>query len=299
MKSSKALKSLYLALFVAILSGTWDAWWHVAIGRESILQPPHLLLYISVIAAITCSIILWKKDAKFKWISGTLLLIPLTAPFDELWHRMYGVENVSTLAIVWSPPHIILILSLIVSTVMALRTLHLIKDNQEIYGGMMSACILSLSLFLLAPFQPEGGWHIAGFFGAGIGAFTIIFILLIAQKYIKHMLIPIISILFYISIISIEFGVQPAPGVIIAPHEHVPPFIMIFALLSLGSMLSLDFKPTLKGAVAGLAWSTIIYGFGWYFLSSTYQYSIISGTIAVVSSVLGGLIAGKIIEWKK
>ena len=49
------------ALVTAVAAGTWDIWWHAAIGRDTFFEPPHLLLYAAVIAAIIAGAIGWRR----------------------------------------------------------------------------------------------------------------------------------------------------------------------------------------------------------------------------------------------
>lgn len=44
------------AFFVVVAAGSWDVWWHGAIGRDSFWEPPHLLLQAGVLAALIASI---------------------------------------------------------------------------------------------------------------------------------------------------------------------------------------------------------------------------------------------------
>jgi len=110
------------SLFAAVVAGTWDAWWHGALGRESFWSPPHVLLYSSVILAIIAGVHGWYRTREKIWrkLATLLVLVPAPAPFDELWHRVFGVENLSSPLIVWSPPHVVLIGSIVGSFLMLL-----------------------------------------------------------------------------------------------------------------------------------------------------------------------------------
>ena len=92
------------ALFIVVLAGTWDAWWHGALGRESFWSPPHLLLYSSVIIAVALGLYGFHQFKEKRWraLALVLLLVPLSAPLDEVWHRIFGVEDLSSPLIIWS-----------------------------------------------------------------------------------------------------------------------------------------------------------------------------------------------------
>ena len=101
-----------------ICGGTWDIAWHIDRGRDSLLSPPHLVLYAGIVLVLTAAAVGVTAAAT----SGESLLRqlqqspPLTAivlatlfelssaPIDEYWHRTFG-RDVTVL----SPPHLILI----------------------------------------------------------------------------------------------------------------------------------------------------------------------------------------------
>jgi len=166
-----------VALFIAIIAGTWDAWWHGAIGRETLFEPPHLLLYSSVIVAIGLGIYGWIRSREKIWkrLAIILAIVPLSAPFDEIWHRIFGVEDLSSPFIVWSPPHVALILSTMIAIILLLPVLRKdTRDAQILFGSMLFAGIMSLLFFLFSPIGPLGPWHLLGFFGAGMMSIIII-----------------------------------------------------------------------------------------------------------------------------
>lgn len=111
------------------LGSTWDVKWHYAIGRDSFWIPPHLILYVSValIGLISAGGVLYETwrvqpapggagvaapgpvTGHFLGFSGPpglfisgfgVLTMLLAAPFDDWWHRMYGID-----VTIWSLPH--------------------------------------------------------------------------------------------------------------------------------------------------------------------------------------------------
>src|SRR3989338_2451118 len=76
---------LAILLFVAVLAGTWDAWWHGAIGRDSFWEPPHILLYSSILLAVILGIYgyLQTKEKRWRTLALVLVLIPVSGPFDR------------------------------------------------------------------------------------------------------------------------------------------------------------------------------------------------------------------------
>ena len=99
-----------LALLVASIGLAWDIQWHVWVGRDSFWSPPHLLLYAGVTVA---GALAFGQVAGAWWLrarpargyqigAAGLLLTLLAAPFDELWHRIYGID-----VDLWAPAHLL------------------------------------------------------------------------------------------------------------------------------------------------------------------------------------------------
>src|SRR3989344_1568575 len=125
MKKAFFARIIVGSLFAAVAAGTWDVWWHGALGRESFWSPPHLFLYAAVIVGIGTGWYAWHtlRERVWKRMALLLALIPLSAPLDEFWHRLFGVENIASVAIVWSPPHLLLIFGIIGSLIALLPIL--------------------------------------------------------------------------------------------------------------------------------------------------------------------------------
>jgi len=230
---SLIVRVIAVALFVAVLAGTWDAWWHGAIGRDSIFELPHLLLYSAVITAIVSGIIGWKKTKDKDWrnLALVLLLVPLSAPFDELWHRIFGVENLSSPLIIWSPPHLAIGFSVILSAMVCLRVLR--KDTREaqtFFGSLLFAVILTMGMFLLSPLLPEGPWHLLGFFGAGVISMFLFGTLLYAKNWIPSFSGVFLVAAFFLTIGSIGFSEHN----LILLWKYSLSILMCFALFRLG-----------------------------------------------------------------
>jgi hypothetical protein len=99
----------------AIVATYWDGAWHTAIGRDSALEPPHVLLYsslalaavaVGVWALITVvrerSIVSVFRQHALVLSLGALVFIAASAGLDVLWHDYFGRD-----AVLWSPPHLL------------------------------------------------------------------------------------------------------------------------------------------------------------------------------------------------
>jgi len=128
------------SLFVTVVGAAWDARWHTAVGRESFWIPPHLAVYAGIVGAMAVGWYGWYKNRDKMWrrLGSALMLVLLAAPVDDLWHRLFGVEDISSPLVVWSPPHLLLIGAVGGSLIALIR---LIKEEndpgaQRLFGGM-------------------------------------------------------------------------------------------------------------------------------------------------------------------
>lgn len=299
---SALIRLITTALFSAVLAGTWDVWWHGALGRESFWSPPHLLLYASVLVAIGTGFLgFWKtKEQSMKWLAIILFLIPASAPFDELWHRLFGVEQVSNPLIVWSPPHVILVLAL-VSSFLCLFV-HLQRDEDIVAKHLLQstalASALSLLLFLASPLEPIGPYHLMGFAGAAVGSGIIAAIFLLGQEWMRRFGSAISVAGIFMLIAAMNFGEQLAPNVPIQPHDHPPGWLMIFSCLVPAVMIDLlrSQSAMLRGFLVGTLHSAILYGFASQFFEPQFQYGTAEMWTAILSSAVAGVFAGAAVQ---
>ena len=290
------------ALFTAVLAGTWDAWWHAALGRESFWSPPHLLLYSSALIAIVLGIQMWRKTQEMEWrnLALVLTLVPLSAPFDELWHRIFGEEAVNSLLIMWSPPHLFLITGIFLSLYFILRLLKSDSDPfAKLFFGMLCfAAMSNLLLFVVAPFEPTSAHALLGFWGAGILAFVFVLLLLSAQRWLDLTGAVFFTSLAIIALQAISMSEKLAPNLNITPHDHPQSWIVVFSYLIPATVVDLfkHLPEWLKGMFWGLLWSALLFGLARIWFEPQFQYSSIEALQAVVASGIGGAVAGFILS---
>jgi len=116
------LGSYVLILFlVMMMAGSdWDIEWHFYVGRDSFWIAPHLMMYSAVaISGILAGLVMLltmigtKREKRQMCLFGLrapvgyaivglgALTMISAAPFDDLWHRLYGIDIT-----IWSPPHL-------------------------------------------------------------------------------------------------------------------------------------------------------------------------------------------------
>jgi hypothetical protein len=292
-----------VALFSAVVAGTWDAWWHGALGRETFFSPPHLLLYLSVICAIALGVYGWYRTREKLWrrLAVLLTLVPLSAPFDELWHRTFGIEDISSPLIVWSPPHVALIVAIVGSFAMLLPIIR--RDTNvnavRLFGSMVLAGILSLVLFLAAPLQPTSPYALAGFWGAGVVALLFAATIVFATRWIPDIGGATLVAVFFIVLNAVGLSEQVAPGVQVPLHAHSPAWLVVFSIIIPAVVIDVQKRmPSwILGAVSGALWAGILYGFSSYFFEPQFQYGAPEAFTAITSSILGGAISGFFVQF--
>ena len=284
---------------LAIMAGSWDTWWHFAVGRDSLWEPPHLLLYAAAIGVMGSGIYGWyrTRDKLWRRLAILIAIVPLSAPFDELWHRLFGEEEISSPLIVWSPPHMVLILASILTLTILLSLLRRDKDvsARQFFGAIAFGGIAALSLFLVLPLRPIGPNALIEFWGAGIVSAVLVTIMLIAHRWLPGIAGATLSTLFLLVVISMDFeSVQKiGSGVIVEPYGIAPIWLRAFAFLAPAVFIDLFGSPSflLRGAIAGILWGGILYGFSSSFFEPAFQYAFQEGLAAVVSAMAGGMVA--------
>ena len=106
----------------------WDIAWHRSIGRDAFWTPPHVAIYLAAVLAAVAALAqivpatFGRRDAHpaavrvlgFRgplgafvsaWGGVTMLA---SAPFDDWWHRSYGLD-----VKILSPPHVVLALGIL------------------------------------------------------------------------------------------------------------------------------------------------------------------------------------------
>ncbi len=290
-------------LSLGMLSTGWDVWWHRAIGRDTILVPPHLGLYVFSALAIAFSFYVWRhsRDSAWKHLIFVLLFIPISAAFDNFFHTIWGVENYADPSrLAWSPGHMLLILSAAVGLVMLLEVLIKFRKTPDfnIYGTLCFGGIYSLLLVLAMPFHPTEGWgQIAGFMGAGIIAAIYVATMFGAEYTLRGTMDATMSSLFALFFMLITFGKETASHVVMLPHDRPPIWLIIFSLLIPAIILDLTknrFPLWVRGMFAGIAWSGILFGFSSQFFARQFQYGLPEIFLAITFSALAGLTVASI-----
>lgn len=217
---------------VIIAAINLDGFWHVSIGRDSLFILPHLILYSGLVFLF---IFLYRTKGsvpKITWLLAALVVI--SGPFDDWWHTNFGVEQINDLLIVWSPPHLMVELSLIGLFLIVLKKL--VIQNAKFSLTLQWAAIFSLVLITLMPLDLLSPYQVLGEFGGLINIFVIGLLVYTYFELRRSYLFPLLVVMF---LLSIPLYLQEGPITDFEKfHEHLP--IITLAVIFLGPAAIVD-----------------------------------------------------------
>jgi len=144
----------------------WDIRWHLLIGRDSFWIAPHVMTYAGVTVGVLLAFGILALDTARAWrgeavpdgvrvlgLTGTrgfhlawwgMAVTILAAPFDDLWHRLFGID-----VTLWSPPHL---LGLAGAQINTLGCLAIALELWPVYRPVARTALLATGTFLLGAF---------------------------------------------------------------------------------------------------------------------------------------------------
>lgn len=174
---------------IGVVGANWDVAWHRTIGRDTFWSPPHLLIYGATLLALFVVLRGIARETRLAargapapgvrlfglvapggyWLAlAGIGVVFLAAPFDEWWHRRYGLD-----VTIWSPPHLVAIAGGLLGRVgvfavvaAAARALAADASTGPPSGARSARAALAPLPALL--FAPLGGWLLLGV-GFGLG----------------------------------------------------------------------------------------------------------------------------------
>ena len=192
-RSLKSLLTLRLVLgwtvlfgaIVFLLATCWDIQWHITVGRDRTLTPPHLMILagdtISGIAALAAVLFetLWARRSPLLAQSSTrfaatfhsslgayiagyaALTAAISFPLDSYWHSLYGVD-----VAIWAPFHIMAIAAMTIAAFGAVFMLmsaanlaskvHASRSVQVGYVGVIVALATMMGIYTIILVQAFG-----------------------------------------------------------------------------------------------------------------------------------------------
>lgn len=293
---------LHIAIIGGLLTSfgaSLDAWWHISFDRDSFFILPHLFIYTGVFILLASSFWAWRRQARAAWkkIFLVLLIIPLSLPFDELWHYFRGKETVSSIFIIWSPPHALLFLSAI--TALGMITGMISKEKnmaaKEIFGAVLLASLFNLLVILTSPFFPLSPFAVTGFYGAAVTAFIMSWIFFYARRILPHvtpaLLVAAFSIILQgvIADSAVVYGSRA-----VGSFSYLPSWIFVLFQIIPAAIIDTTFIKNLaiRGLFAGIAGGLVMYVLSLQFTDPLFHYSAATAATGVIFAGLGSALGG-------
>ncbi|QYG94257.1 hypothetical protein HC251_18650 [Iamia sp. SCSIO 61187] len=149
---------------VALFGTYWDDAWHTDRGRDSFAIAPHLTLYGGVLALVLVVVVWWWKagsrvgraraassDPLLRRALLALVAVVVSAPLDDLWHRLYGRD-----AVLWSPPHLLATAALILlATSLYSATWRIESVGGPWLNSLLGALVLSALLVPVMEYEAD------------------------------------------------------------------------------------------------------------------------------------------------
>lgn len=169
---SYVLASVFSSVCI-IVGLIWDISWHTSIGRDGLLSPPHISIYLGAVIAglfsgfkvlkITFAGTPSEKASTVKFwgiFSGSLgalfciwgaIAMLTSAPFDDWWHNTYGLD-----VTILSPPHTVLALGMMMiqfgAMISTLSLQNRLSVNDKSLGTLKLLFVVASGILLVSLF---------------------------------------------------------------------------------------------------------------------------------------------------
>lgn len=260
------IMAILAASALVVVGIIWDISWHMTIGRDGLLSPPHLATYAGgAIVGVTCgwlalrttfagsdaergrSVRIWGFRAPFgAWVCvWGAFAMATSAPFDAWWHDAYGLD-----VQIISPPHTVLLLGMVGivlgAMLMTAAYRNQVAESRRRVPERIHLVAVGLLLSMLAVFATEytSRWNMHGPVFYRISAVVFGFVLVSAAR-ASRLAWPATTVaLVYMAVrIGINwtlmlFPGEPRLGPIFTPVTHFVP--MEFPLLLAAPAFAID-----------------------------------------------------------
>jgi hypothetical protein len=236
---------VYASVFASlsiIVGLIWDISWHISIGRDGLLSPPHLAIYLgAVISGLFSGYQVLKttfagtaeeksQSVRF-WgvfygslgalfcIWGAFAMLT-SAPFDDWWHNTYGLD-----VVILSPPHTVLLLGMMMVQFGAMmgtlalqnrdNTLSVLSQADDARRERMlkllfvtaAGLVLSTLFTMVSEYLGRHNMHHSLFYQIGCGVFM--FFLVAVARASKLKWAATATALVYMSILALMCWILP------------------------------------------------------------------------------------------
>jgi hypothetical protein len=265
------IPTLALGSPLGLLGLYWDIAWHIDLGRDSFFSAPHLLLYASMLTVLVMGLYGLVRDRRTSpyhltrgaWslhpgalvvAIGALVLL-ISAPLDDLWHRLYGADIT-----LWGPMHLIMFTGLLVANIGGLICTaverQLTQERQRLFE-IMSLFFAGTSLAWLVALTGEYEFNVSFFLTlfhpivlAGLTSFALV---LVASLSPHRWSATIIALGFTVFRVLLALWLMMTASLGMGGYTRpMIPLLLVSAVVV--DLLVAKARPAwLVGAVAGLA----------------------------------------------
>jgi len=131
-----------IGIFISATGGSWDISNHLLNKPETFFSIPHAVLYTGVAVAILGTVIVWlvhraisiydnRLNISAKLTLAGICMLVVAGPIDFAWHSAFGLDGLL------SPPHFVLLLGMIISSLGAMLGIMSYVNNTKMrdYGN--------------------------------------------------------------------------------------------------------------------------------------------------------------------
>lgn len=321
------VRILVLALFLAIFGGAWDTnIWHATVGREGFFQPPHNVLYLGVLVALFTSVIAWLRTRERQWrsIALVIVLIPVSALIDDMWHRVFGIEQTGSVLVYWSPAHLASELMLLGAIILLLQ--HIQRTVVRVQERTVLSLILLTLIFqifevMMWPLRPTGIFRLMGIWGGIVEPAVFILLVIVAQRLTRQrhagilfafLQITLVTLVYIVSTLYFDWREIPHDLWLryTGPHFHHAILFRSGIYILAAYIADRQQRSLAKGMNMGAVIGILLYPVGYFLMpslfyvrtlrleltSSQFGYTFPEGVAMAILTILAGLCVGKCAE---
>jgi hypothetical protein len=127
-----------IGIFISATGGSWDISNHLLNKPETFFSIPHAVLYTGVAVAILGTVIVWlvhraisiydnRLNISAKLTLAGICMLVVAGPIDFAWHSAFGLDGLL------SPPHFVLLLGMIISSLGAMLGIMSYVNNTKMH----------------------------------------------------------------------------------------------------------------------------------------------------------------------
>lgn len=300
MKNESIVKyGIILCLYAAMTGLNWDVAWHILLVRESMWQPPHIVMYVFVSIAISLGILRWMSTRSPLWrkIAIALFGIPTAIGLDELWHIFFFEEEITSIWMTLSPPHLLVIATFVYTAYLICQSFEYKTSTFRTlcFQACTIAIILNCLLTITIPMDTLRHFHGERIYTAWVVPFVFTSVFYFARNATRYKWSALFVVIIYISLAAFSFPAN-SPGMIIMAYDQPIYWISISAYLL--ASICFDCVPTtnriVRGGISGCIFGCTLYVSSYLFVSKEYVYPFFFALLYILQASIGGMIAGYI-----